>query len=89
MGMRVDALLRVFALLWVYTVGALISTVVFFIGLLWMIADVVWQLIVGSDGLSSTSTPANWVKGTFMWIAGQTNYALTGSGDLMLLPSPA
>jgi len=89
MGMRVDALLRVVALLWVYTVGALIASVVGFIGLLWMLVDVVWQLITGSDGLSSTSTPANWVKGTFMWIAGQTNYALTGSGDLMLLPSPA
>ena len=89
MGMRVDALLRVVALLWVYTVGALIASVVGFIGLLWMLVDVIWQLITGSDGLSSTSTPANWVKGTFMWIAGQTNYALTGSGDLMLLPSPA
>lgn len=89
MGMRVDALLRVVALLWVYTVGALISTVVFFVGLLWMVVDVIWQLIAGTDGLSSTSTPASWVKGTFMWIAGQTNYALTGSGDLMLLPSPA
>lgn len=89
MGMRVDALKRVFSLLWVYTVGGLITTVVFFIGLLWMIVDVVWQLIVGSDGLSATSMPAQWVKGTFMWIAGQTNYALTGSGSLKLLPSPA
>jgi len=89
MGMRVDALKRVFSLLWVYTVGGVITTVVFVIGLLWMLVDVVWQLIVGSDGLSATSTPAQWVKGTFMWVAGQTNYALTGSGNLKLLPSPA
>ena len=89
MGMRVDALKRVLALVWVYTIGGLIATVVFFIGLVWMLIDVIWQLIVGSDGLSQTSMPAQWVKGTFMWVAGQTNYALTGSGDLELLPSPA
>ena len=89
MGMRVDALKRILSLLWVYTIGGLITTVVFAVGLLWMLVDIIWQLIVGSDGLSATSMPSQWVKGTFMWIAGQTNYALTGSGDLELLPSPA
>lgn len=85
---RVDALVRVWALLWAYVVGSIIAGVVFIVGLIWMLVDVVWQLIAGSDGLSATSMPAQWVQATFMWIAGQTNYALTGSGEFMWLPSP-
>jgi len=86
MGMRVDALLRVVALLWVYTVGLLLGTIVLTVGILWMIVDVIWQLIIGTDGLSATSVPARAVNGVFMWFGGQTNYALTGSGDFELIP---
>lgn len=81
MGKRRDALLRVWTLLYQATVGYLAALVIGVIALVWMVVDVIWQLIFGSDGLSSSSMLAMQVSDSFEWAAGQTVYAVTGGGD--------
>lgn len=51
-----------------------------------MVIDVIWQLIAGSDGLSSSGMLAGNIQSTFDWMAGQTNYALTGAGNFVWFP---
>lgn len=88
-GMRMDALVRVFALLWAWVVGAILGSIAFFVGLVWMVIDVVWQLITGREGLDAGGMLASWLQGIVQWGAMQTNYALFGDGEFKLLPSPA
>lgn len=88
-GLRMDALLRVFALIWAWFFGAILGSIAFTIGLLWMVLDVLWQLITGREGLSASGMLASWLQGIVQWGAMQTNYALFGDGEFKLLPSPA
>jgi hypothetical protein len=81
MGKRVDALWRLWALIWQATFGYLALGIIAIVALLWMIVDVAWQLVTGRDGLSSMSTVAMQVENAFDWTAGQTVFALTGGGD--------
>jgi len=81
MGKRTDALVRVWTLLYQSFIGYLLLSVVGIVALVWMIVDVIWQLIVGSDGLSAGSGLAMQVEMAFDWSVNQTVYALTGGGD--------
>lgn len=85
MSKRMDALWRVAAFIWSVPAG-IVSSFAMIVGLLWGIVDVVWQLILGSDGLSASSMPAKWVKRLIMWPVNLTVYAITGSGDFQLWP---
>jgi hypothetical protein len=88
-GMRMDALLRVFALLWAWFAGAILGSIAFFVGILWMVPDVLWQLVTGREGLDAGGRLASWLQGIVQWGAMQTNYALFGDGEFKLLPSAA
>ena len=81
MGKRVDALWRILALLYQGTIGYLALSIIALVALVWMIIDVIWQLIFGSDGLSAGSSIAMQVEMAFDWNVGQTVFALTGGGD--------
>jgi hypothetical protein len=88
-GMRMDALVRVFALVWAWVVGGILGSIAFLVGLGWMVIDVVWQLITGREGLDAGGMLASWLQGIVQWGAMQTNYALFGDGEFQLLPSAA
>ncbi len=81
MSMRMQALGRIWALLWQAVIGYVLAIVIGVVATVWMVIDVLWQLILGSDGLSKDATPAKWVKRTLEWSMGQTLYSITGGGD--------
>ncbi|MFW5938321.1 MAG: hypothetical protein ACOCSN_05185 [Halanaeroarchaeum sp.] len=87
MGKRVDALWWIWAFIWVNTFGYLLALVVVTVGFVWGLVDVLWQLIVGTDGLSASSTPAGWVQSSLTWLVEQEIYAFTGANDFAWLPS--
>lgn len=81
MSNRTDAAMRIWALLWQFTIGYVLAIVIGVVGTVWAVVDLLWQLITGGDGLSSSATPAQWVSRTLMWSAGQTIYGITGGSD--------
>ncbi|RLM32617.1 hypothetical protein [Haloarcula sp. Atlit-120R] len=83
--MRADALWRVWAFIWAIP-ASFVASIVSIVGLVWGIVDVLWQLIFGTDGLSSSSRPAGIVKGVLLWPVDLTIYAFTGDGGMMWLP---
>lgn len=87
MSKRKDAIVRVWAFIWVNTFGWLLAMVVTTLGFIWGIVDVIWQLILGSDGLSASSTPAGWISDSLEWLVGQEIYAFTGANSFQWIPS--
>lgn len=85
MGMRMDALWRIVAFVWAW-VASFVAGFVSIIGLIWGLIDVVWQLIIGTDGLSSGSRPARFVIRVIRWPVNLHVYAYTGRGSFQLLP---
>lgn len=85
MGQRKEALWRVAAFAWSFVAG-FIAGFVAIVGFFWGLIDVIWQFITGSDGLSSSSTPAMWVKRFLIWPIDLLVYAFTGDGEFELLP---
>lgn len=83
---RMDALVRVWAFIWAWTVGSIVITVVTIIGLLWGIIDVLWQFIINSEGLSEGSRAAEIVTDTLQWGIDLVVYALTGKREFMWFP---
>lgn len=89
MAGRIEVPKRIFAFLWAWIVGSVVLFIALIVGGVFMVIDLVWQLITGGEGLSPTGMTASWVRGAYMWHAGQTTYGLTGQGELQLLPSSA
>lgn len=89
MGQRMDAGERVITLVYQWIIGLWVAGIVTIVGMIWMVIDVLWQAILGTEGLSSSSRPAQVVAGVLQWTGGQFLYALTGGGDggFRLLPS--
>lgn len=81
MSQRKQAVGRIWALLWQAVIGYLLAIVIGVLAMAWMVVDILWQLITGRGGLSSSSKPAKWIKRTLEWSMGQTLYAITGGGD--------
>ena len=80
MGQRAEAVWRILAAIYAFTVASILTTIVFVIGAIWGIVDVIWQLISGRNDLSENSTPATIVGGTFRWQIEMLIFALTGGG---------
>ena len=89
MGQRAEAVWRILAAIYAFTIASIISTVVLVIGAIWGVVDVVWQLITGRNDLSENSTPAMIIKETLRWHINMLIFALTGGGPgcLEWLPS--
>ncbi len=88
MSKRIEALWRLWTLVWQATVGGVLNFVVGILALVWAIVDLLWQLIAGSDGLPADSTPGQWVSRTLSWTTQQTIYVITGAGDGQWRPLP-
>ena len=86
MAYRKKALWRLAAFIWMMTVGWLVLIVISTVALVWGLIDVVWQLVVGTNGLSASSRPAMIVKDTYQWQADQMSFATTGDGEFAALP---
>lgn len=85
MSKRMDALWRVVAFVWSLVAAFIVQFILLF-AMLWGAIDVLWQLIVGSDGLSSTSTLGSFINDSLYWPVDNMVYAFTGSGGLEWLP---
>jgi len=88
MGQRAQAAWRFLAFLYAITIASLVTGVVAFIGFLWMIVDVIWQLISGKNTLSEKSMPARVVQGTLEWNVKMLSFALTGGEPMRLEWTP-
>lgn len=84
---RSNAVWRIIMLLWAWTIGGLIAGVIMVVGLIWGVVDILWQLILGTEGLMSDSRPAQFVSGSLHWFAEVHAYAFTGNGSVNFLPS--
>lgn len=73
--------MRIWALIWQATVGYVATIVIGLIAFVWAIVDLLWQLVLGSDGLDSSSTTATHIGDAFRWSVGQTLFTITGGGD--------
>jgi hypothetical protein len=80
MGQRAEAVWRILAAIYGLTIAAIVSTIVFAIGVVWGIVDVIWQLVTDRNDLSEDSTPAMVVGGTLRWNVEMLIFALTGGG---------
>jgi hypothetical protein len=89
MGMRMDALWRVFQLIWVALIGYVLGAIFGVIGIVFMIIDVIWQMILGTEGLDPNGSVGSWLRGYIKWTERQTVYAITGAGNREWLPSKA
>lgn len=87
MGARMEAVWRILGLVWLATIGGLVLIIAGLAGLLWMVVDVIWQLITGRDGPPGRSSAAmRFLKRLWGWGNGQLNYVLFGEGTFPLLP---
>ncbi len=78
---RAQALWRIIALVWQATVGYIVVVLVSLLAVVWMLLDIVWQLVAGSEGLDENGRAGMLVSSAFKWAYGQTVFALTGGGD--------
>ncbi|WP_153952738.1 hypothetical protein [Halosegnis longus] len=78
---RAQALWRIIALVWQATVGYIVVVLVGLVALVWMLLDIIWQLLLGSEGLDEDGRAGMLVSSAFSWAIGQTIFALTGGGD--------
>ena len=85
MAKRMDAVWRILAFLWAF-VAAFVVSLVAIVAIVWGAIDVLWQLVLGSDGLSSSSSPARLIRRTIMWPVNLQLYAFLGEGSFQLLP---
>lgn len=87
MGARMDAVWRVLGLVYLMTIGWLVLTIAGIAGLVWMIVDVLWQLIFGSEGPPQRSSGATrFLKRLWEWGHGQLEWVLFGKGTFPWLP---
>jgi hypothetical protein len=82
---RADALYRVWGLVWLVVMGVVLQFVVL-IGLVWMVVDVLAQLLLNRDFLSSMSGPASVVSAFIRHEAMLLDYTLTGEGEFLWVP---
>lgn len=85
MGRRWDALWRVVAFLW-SIVAAFILSIAIIGAMIYGVVDVLWQLFLGSEGLSENGSLASWIKRLLMWPVDLEIYAFTGDGEMQWLP---
>lgn len=85
MSKRMEAVMRVIAGVWTIpaAIGAYFALLA---GIVWMVVDVVWQFILGSDGLSSDGTLGSGIVATIRWPVDLTVFAVAGDGEMLWLP---
>lgn len=80
---RIDALFRVVLLLvWTWTIWPFILAIGLIAGVLWMLTDVILQLVQGNSGISNNrkSRTTDWLERIFFWPFEQLKYII-GTDD--------
>lgn len=85
MSQRMEALWRIAAFLY-GLLASFVTSIVTFVGIIWMIVDLAWQLLSGRNDLSENSYPARLVSGTLRWNVDLLVFSLTGDGEMQWLP---
>lgn len=78
--------MRLWALIWQAILGYLVSIVIGLIALVFMVVDLIIELLANRDGLSRTSKPGEWVERFIMWSVEQTLFSITGKGEFEWWP---
>lgn len=87
MKYRVDALWRIVGLIYFLTIGWIVLTIAAIAGLLWMVTDIIWQLVVGSEGPPGRSSAAmRFLRRLWDWGHEQLMYVLFGKGTFPIFP---
>lgn len=81
MGHRLEALSRIWAFIWQGVLGYVLSIVFGILGILFMLIDVAWQILVDEEGLEAESRLAQAIEDFYHWNVGQTLFAFTSQGD--------
>lgn len=87
MGNRTEAVWRVLGLVYFVVIGWIVLTIAGIAAIIWMVVDVLMQLVTGREGWSgSTSGAGGFLKRIWDWGHGQLNWVLFGSGEFPILP---
>jgi hypothetical protein len=78
---RMEALSRLWTLLYQAVIGYVLGIVVGLIALVWTPIDLIWQALSNRDDLSADSLPARWSRRILGWNVDQTSYGLFGGGS--------
>lgn len=79
--------MRLFAVLWAWTVGMLVLTVAMPIGMVFGVIDLLWQLLAGTEGISDGNIGFRVFTGSLKWVQELMMFGIAGSGEFQLLPS--
>lgn len=82
---RDDALMRVLSFLWSF-VAAFIASIIVIVALVWGLVDVLWQLLLNSEGLDENGYAPELVANVLWWPVDLQVYAFTGRKKFMWLP---
>ena len=87
MSKRTEAGWRLVALIWTWTVGGFIATLIAFAGLILGLVDIILQLITGWDIISESGMTFNAIAGSLQWFVDIHIFAFTGQRGFQWLPS--
>lgn len=85
---RMQAIYRLLGLVWLALVTPILLAVGAVAGFIFMVVDVLWQLLTGNQGLmaSSGSGASSWLVRLYEWPLAQAEYIFLGKDSWMWLP---
>lgn len=83
---RGEVFVRLWAFIWANTFGYALILVAFPVGIVFGIIDLIWQLLLGGEGISDNNFGFNFFNKTLKWIFHQNSYAVTGNHSYMMFP---
>lgn len=83
---RAQAFWRIVALVLYGSVGWILGTIAILAALLWMLVDVVLQLVLNSGGWSKGGRGSEWLERLYYWQIDILDWILFGSGSFPWLP---
>lgn len=87
MASRTNAVWRIVALIWAWTLGSVLFTVIVTVGFAVAALDLLWTLITGREGFSPSGSVLGYVGNTWEWYADLHVYGFTGKGSMKWVPS--
>ena len=88
MEQRYQALWRILAAIYAFTIASIVTAIAFVVGFVYGIVDVLWQLVSDRDDLSEDSKPAMIIGETLRWQIEMLIFAFTGGGPKRLIWLP-
>lgn len=86
MSARSEAVWRLLGLVYLVTIFPLVALIGSVAALVYMLVDVVLQLLTGGEGLTTGSGRASWLSRLYEWGIAQAEYIFFGTGSFQFLP---